>query len=148
MPFRFTLKALLRLRETSERTELDKLRAIAAQIIRAKAEIELLDDDSDAERRKMLDEAAKGITGAELHLEVLREEAYRARRSALVKEVKELEIARIERQKRYTEARQQREILSNLRERQLTAYNLILARREQQQLDELFLIRRGNSKNL
>ena len=59
-----------------------------------------------------------------------------------------LEIARIERQKRYTEARQQREILSNLRERQLNVYNLILARREQQQLDELFLIRRGSSKNL
>jgi flagellar export protein FliJ len=124
MPFRFTLKAVLRLREIMEKSELHKLQAVAAQIVRAKAEIESLDADSNLGRRKMQDEAVKGITGADLHFEALREQSYRERRSLLAKEIQKLELARTECQKRYMETRRKREILSNLQERQRAIYDL------------------------
>lgn len=142
MPFRFTLKAVLRLRETLEQAELDRLRRIAADIVRARGAITSLDTDFDLQRRRMLDEARQGITGAEWRFEALREDSYQERRRRLVQEVNALEAARVECQKRYVGARQKREILSHLRERQLLAYDLEVSRTEQQQLDALFLLRR------
>jgi flagellar biosynthesis chaperone FliJ len=62
----------------------------------------------------------------------------------MLTKLRELEQARKKQQIRYTEARQQREILSNLRERQLSVYLREQARREQQSVDELFLIRRSH----
>jgi flagellar biosynthesis chaperone FliJ len=59
-----------------------------------------------------------------------------------------LEQARRKQQSRYTEVRQQREIVSNLRKRQLPAYQREQARHDQQQVDEFFLIRRGAKSRL
>ena len=66
-------------------------------------------------------------------------------RSELLKKLSELEQKRKEQQARYVQARMQREILSNLYKRQLAEYQLDQSRREQQRIDELFLIRRVSS---
>ena len=144
MAFHFSLRALLRLRESVEKAELQRLRIIAAQAIQLRIEIESLDGEIQERRRDLLEQAAAGISGAELHLAALSEAAGQQRRTEMLTKLRELEQARKNQQIRYTEARQQREILSNLRERQLSVYLREQARREQQSVDELFLIRRSH----
>jgi len=147
MAFHFTLKAILRLREALEKAELDRLRMIATQVIHLRDEIESLDREAGEEHRKMLAAAAQGITGAELRFAALCESIYRQRHSTLLQKLNDLELERQKCLNRYAEVRKQREILSNFRERKLTEYNIGHARREQQQVDELFLMRRGNQYN-
>jgi flagellar export protein FliJ len=142
MAFRFSLNGVLRLRESLEKAELQQLRAIAAAVASSRAELDSLDKNIETAQRWTLDAAAtRGLTGAELHFEVLREGVLRAVRSSLAEKLVSLERKREEQQQRYLQARQQREILSNLHQRQLAAYRLQQARREQQRLDELFLLR-------
>lgn len=146
MPFHFTLSSLLRLRESFEKIELQRLQTVAAQVAQVSAEIDSIDGEIEASRRQVLEQASAGISGAELHIAALGDSARRERRAALLTKRDELERARQEQQARYTEARRQREILSNLRQRQLSAYQREQSRREQQQIDELFLIRRSSRK--
>lgn len=143
MAFRFSLQALLRVRLSVERAELQRLQAIAAQAARVRAFIEGLDAERQVAKTKLQEAVASGISGAELRFEALREAAFGERRAALLKKLAEIEKLRHEQQARYLRVRQQREILSELRERQLAGYRAEQARREQQQIDELFLLRRG-----
>jgi len=146
MPFRFSLSSLLRLRESLEKNELQRLQTVVAQLAQVRAEMDSLDAQIEVSRRQVLEQASVGISGAELHIAALGESARLERRAELFAKCNELERARHEQQARYNEARQRREILSNLRERQLSAYLHEQARREQQQVDELFLIRRSSRK--
>jgi flagellar export protein FliJ len=147
MAFQFSLKALMRLRESVEKAELLRLQTIAAQAVQMRLGIESLDGEIQTRRQEILEQAASGISGAELHLAALSEAASQQRRAAMLAKLLEIEQARKKQQLRYTHARQQREILSNLRERQLSAYMREQARRDQQQVDELFLIRRAHRAN-
>jgi len=144
MAFHFSLRALLRLRESVEKAELLRLQTIAAQAVQLRLEIESLDGEIKNRRQELLDQAATGISGAELHLAAESEAARQQRRTQMLSKLNEVEQLRKKQQLRYTHAHQQREILSNLRERQLSVYLREQTRREQQQIDELFLIRRAH----
>jgi flagellar export protein FliJ len=148
MPFHFTLAPLLRLRESLEKAELQRLRMMAMQVDQARVEIESLDCEIETARRQLLEETATGISGAELNMAALLEASRREYRLRLVAKLDVLEQARRKQQSRYTEVRQQREIVSNLRKRQLSAYQREQARHDQQQVDEFFLIRRGAKSRL
>jgi flagellar export protein FliJ len=148
MPFHFTLAPLLRLRESLEKAELQRLRMMAMQVDQARVEIESLDCEIETARRQLLEETATGISGAELNMAALLEASRREYRLRLVAKIDVLEQARRKQQSRYTEVRQQREIVSNLRKRQLSAYQREQARHDQQQVDEFFLIRRGAKSRL
>jgi flagellar export protein FliJ len=148
MPFHFTLAPLLRLRESLEKAELQRLRMMAMQVDQARVEIESLDCEIETARRQLLEETATGISGAELNMAALLEASRREYRLRLVAKFDVLEQARRKQQSRYTEVRQQREIVSNLRKRQLSAYQREQARHDQQQVDEFFLIRRGAKSRL
>jgi flagellar export protein FliJ len=148
VPFHFTLAPLLRLRESLEKAELQRLQMIAMQVAQVKVEIESLDREIEAARRQLLEQTATGISGAELNMAALLEAARREQRRRLVAKLDVLEQARRKQQSRYTEVRQQREIVSNLRKRQLSAYQREQARHDQQQVDEFFLIRRGGRSRL
>lgn len=146
MPFHFALSSLLRLRESLEKAELQRLQIIAAQLAQVRVEIDSVDAEIEASRRQMLEQVSVEISGAELHIAVLSDSVRQEHRMGLLERRDELEKARQEQQIRYNEARQRREILSNLRQRQLSAYQREQARREQQQIDELFLIRTSSRK--
>jgi flagellar export protein FliJ len=147
MAFHFSLSGVLRLRESLERAELQRLQAIAQSVAVARAEIESLEKDLDAARRRTFDTVvAIGATGAELHFEIARESALNALRSELLKRLADLEQKRKEQQARYLQARMQREILSNLYKRQHAEYQRDQSRRMQQRVDELFLIRNFSSE--
>lgn len=146
MSFHFTLNGVLRLRESLERLELQRLQAISSAVALARAEIETLENEMAAVQRRILDAvAAAGVTGAEFHFELAREEGRIALRSELLKKLADLEEKQKEQQGRYFQARMQRKIVSNLYERQLAQYKLEQSRREQQRIDELFLIRSFSS---
>jgi flagellar export protein FliJ len=143
MKFRFPLQALMRLRESIEEAELQRLQAAAARVLQARGEIEQIDAAIAAARR---DEALALETGgyaAELQFSSLRDQIYAQQRNLLQSKLAELERVRAEHQERYRQARQQREILSNLRSRQFAAFQIESSRREQRETDDLFLMRRN-----
>ena len=143
MPFRFSLGALLRVRESQEKAELQRLHVCVAQMMQVREGIRLLDEETDAERRQLMEQVSAGVSGAELHMAVASEAVRRETRATMVVKLEELEAARKKQLLRYTAMRQQREILSNLRKRHWSAYQLEESRRAQQEIDELFLLRRG-----
>jgi flagellar export protein FliJ len=143
MPFHFSLGALLRVRESQEKAELQRLQFCAAQVVQVRVEIDSLDADTDAARRQLLEQVTAGVSGAELQMAAISETLRQQARTSLLAKLEELERARKKQQLRYTSVRQTREIFSNLRKRYLSAYRLEESRRAQQQIDELFLIRRG-----
>jgi flagellar export protein FliJ len=142
MAFHFTLKGLLRLRQSLELAELQKLQVIAGTIARARAEIESVEKGIDERRRTFGDLLAVGLTGAEWQFELAREASVRALLSDLVKNLADLEAKRKVQQASYVRVHRQCEILLSLQDRQLAAYKLEEARRTQQRIDELFIIRR------
>jgi flagellar export protein FliJ len=146
MSFHFTLNGVLRLRQSLERAELQRLQSLAAAVARMRDEIESLEKQMETAQRRVSDVVAgTGMTGAELHFEMAREVCLHVLRSEFLKKLSELEQQRNAQQGRYLQARMKREILSNLRKRQLADYDLDQSRREQQRIDELFLIRSFSS---
>jgi flagellar export protein FliJ len=142
MPFHFTLSGVLRLRQSLERAELQRLQSIAAAMARVRDEIDSLQQEMDASDRRMSDViAGSGMTGAELHFELALQAGLLALRAELWKKLSDLETQRKDQQARYLQSRMQREILSNLRKRKSAEYELDQSRRIQQRIDELFLIR-------
>jgi len=146
MAFHFALLTILRLRESLEKQELQRLQKLVADLAQIRAEIESVDQRIEAARREVVEQVSTGISGAELHAAALSEFALLQLRANLIAKREELERARKDQQARYNHARQCREILSNLRDRQLAAYQHEQNRREQRLTDELFLMRRSHRK--
>ncbi len=142
MAFVFPLQALLRVREIHETTERQSLQAIAAQAAATRAEIEALDRLAEQAWRELSRDSLAGVSGAELQFHLGRESSRQGQRQFLANRLQELETRRQAQQLCYRHARQQREILSTLRDQQLAAYELEQSRRQQREIDELFLMRR------
>src|SRR5579872_1315296 len=109
MPFVFTLKTLLRLRELQEGAELQALQALAAEAAAVRAEIDALENASEEQQRNVFRHSLDGIYGADLQLHVRRQAVFQERRNLLQQKLKDLEKAREERQAIYMRARQERE---------------------------------------
>jgi len=140
MPFRFSLQAVLRWRESFERRERQRLEFVTRELVKAQQQRE----QAKLDRANALVQAQKklrqGMTAAEMQFE-LACDGTRARRIAVWNEhVTKLEDLRRRQIEAFRKAQQQRKILENLRDRQLAAYQLIQARRAQQQMDDRFLI--------
>ena len=76
-----------------------------------------------------------------LHFDAACDASYFKVRSARLQELAKAERLRREQLERYQDARQKTEILLALRSHQQEAYNLEFLRREQQLIDEAFLVR-------
>ena len=143
MPFRFSLQAVLRWRESFERRERQRLEVVTRELVKAQQQQE----QAKVNRANALVQAQKkllqGMTAAEMQFELACDRT-RARRIAVCNEqVNKLEDLRRRQIEVFRKAQQQRKILDNLRERQLAAYQLVQARRTQQQMDERYLITHG-----
>jgi flagellar export protein FliJ len=141
MAFRYPLQAILRLRQSLERQEEQKLLAIAAAVARLRNEIEQIEESRMKARRTTLAGLLQAGVAAELQFANLCDEAYARRQSHLQREMQAAEKRRREQLQAYQFSRQRRETLDGLRERQEMVYKLDAARREQQSADEMFLIR-------
>jgi len=145
MPFCFTLQAVLRWRESYERRERQRLEAITRELIRARAQLEQSKRERATALQRLQRSLTQGMIAGEMHFE-LASERVRARqfaawsdRVATLKDLRQRQLVA------FRKAQQQRKILENLRDRQLTLYKLDQVRRAQQQIDDGFLHTRPNT---
>ncbi len=145
MAFRFPLQSVLHLRQSLEHQQELRLRAANQQVARMQHLIEHID----ARREQMLmvraQELGRGLTAAELRFELQCEEAVRLQRRELESQSARLQQLRDQQRLMLHRARQARETLEAVRDRQLQLYRQQAARREQRRLDDLFLMRKNLS---
>lgn len=146
MSFRFSLSAVLRLREGLERREYLALQALHAQVAETRSDIKGLEQKLAQARIQRSDKLKEGIFAAHLQLELEGETRIEHRRQALLTKLAELQHKVKEQIARYQHARRQRETLEALRRQQSQEYEREQATREQQASDELFLLRRLHGK--
>ena len=142
MPFLFSLESLLRFRASQERAERLKLEAIVAEQAQIRVQMQELAGAAleayGAFQRRLIG----GVTGAEWQLELQRIANFEISRNRLRSRLAESEQRRLLQAEAFVGARRNREILEELRRRRLSEYRSAEARREQQELDDLFLIAR------
>lgn len=147
MAFHFPLEAVLRLRRGQERMQRLKLEAIASEQAKAKLQLEIVTQQSLESRRRFQERMGQDTSGSELQFEDMRRERAKAALRALETRIAELEKLRLKQVEVFIKARQGREILESLRDKKYEVYRQLLSRREQQQLDDLFLMRQGLFRN-
>jgi flagellar export protein FliJ len=144
MAFRFSLQPVLRLRSSYERLERLRLHALLALIVRVREEIAAVEMESAKARRSVQEMLEAGMAGAELHFETESEKTRSVRKQGLELRLVELQRLREKQQLAYQAALQKMKILENLRRRKRDEYTRELARREQNRLDELYLLHRAS----
>jgi flagellar export protein FliJ len=141
MAFRYPFQAILRLRQSLERQEEQRLFAIAATVARLRVQIEHWEESRKEMRRVASQELIAGSSGAILQFATLRDANAAKAQESLQSELVVAEQQRLLQLGVYQRARQKREIFERLRDRKEETYDLAEARREQEQADDSFLIR-------
>jgi flagellar biosynthesis chaperone FliJ len=132
MAFRFSLATVLRVRRIIEEREEAILQKILFDISKIFEDLER-------------NEAQLAETDALRQTDVLKPciKELKQRRKDLAAQIQELELARDRQLAVYEAARRGREILTDMRERKRTAYDIDLSKREQKILDDNYIARRG-----
>lgn len=141
MSFTYRLEVLLRLQRSLEHQEENRLLACVARIARLNTELQSWEAARFARKRRIMEELQAGATGAVLQTAADWDLAARRKQADIRKQMEAAEQMRLQQMLVYREARQKREVLDGLRERQQMAYNLEEVRRSQQTLDEMYLVR-------
>jgi flagellar export protein FliJ len=141
MAFRFPLEAVLHLRQSLEHQQELRLRAANQQVAKARHSIEQIDTHLKHVRASQSQRLVAGTTSAELLFNFSCESALLERRHPMQRELQRVQSLRDEQQRLFQRARRARETFESLRDRQLREYEREAARKEQRQLDELFLVR-------
>jgi len=144
MAFRFPLQAVLHFRQSLERQQETLLRAANQRVGRVRHLLEQLDQCQRQTEVLSAEELTGGTTAAELHLSVAKQNALRDQHTALERELARLENLRDQQQRSFHHARQQREMIQSLRDRQFQEYARQESRQEQRRLDDLFLLRQSH----
>ena len=142
MRFHFSLEGLLRVRESFEKQIEQQLAVAVAELQRVKAMIEAVREQLMSTETELGRLLARGSTGAYVHLLCYERHLLERRELALAESLTAASAAVQEQQHRLRVAQQKRKILETLREKQLALYLLTAGRREQQNLDDTFLLRR------
>jgi flagellar export protein FliJ len=142
MAFRFPLQAILHFRQSLEHQQELRLRAANQQVARVQHGIEQIDSHRQALRAGQARELRAGISSAELRFGLQCD-------AELLRHRRELELQLVRQQQQrdqqreiFQQARRARETLEAVRDEQLRLYKQEAARREQRNLDDLFLMRR------
>jgi flagellar export protein FliJ len=142
MKFRFPLETVLRFRKSLEKREWLALQAIAQRLQRTREETSRLEAERKTGRALVQDEMRKGLAGSALHF-VCACDAVSARE--LQHKLNELVTFQQEYNKQqqvFLNARQQREVIEQLRHQEYQRFLRESARREQAEADEMYLIKR------
>jgi len=142
MPFHFPLQAILHFRQSIEHQQELRLRAAHQQVARVQHGIE----QTDARRQELhaaeTRQLGTGITAAELRFGLQCEAELLRQRRELEQQLVRLQQLRNQQREIFQQARRARETLEGVCDRQLGLYKKMAARREQRNLDDLFLLRR------
>ena len=142
MVFRFPLEAVLRLRLSYERLEKLRLLTVTALIARLREEIAAAAREESTARIARQQILAQGTAAGEIQLGVAAEKARARRNRELADRLALLQRHHEKQSLAYQAARRRREIMDNLRVRQLREYQREQDRKAQQALDDLYLLRR------
>jgi flagellar export protein FliJ len=142
MPFRFPLEAVLHYRRSLEHQQELRLRTANQQVGRVRRLIELAEERIRQAHAAQARELAAGTTFAEVRFALAAEAFLEGQRQTLERELHRLETLRNQQQRIFQQARRDRETFESLRDRQKREYDRDQARREQRNLDDLFLLRR------
>jgi flagellar export protein FliJ len=143
MSFHFPLEAVLHFRKSVEHQQELRLRAANQYVTRVRHLIEQVEHRLKEAGNLRSRQLSSGTTAAELQFSLISESALSAQLPDLQRELVRLRTLRDQQQRIYQQARREREILESLRDRQLREYERNAARREQRQIDDLFLMRQA-----
>jgi flagellar export protein FliJ len=142
MAFHFSLETLLRFRQGLERRQETLLQAANQRLATVRSEIDSLGQFLEHRRTVRSEELSRGTFASELQFEMVGDDILRQRLQVLHQECSRVQASRDEQLETFRKARTDREAVESIRDRQLRAYNEDQRRREQRQLDDLFLMRR------
>jgi flagellar export protein FliJ len=141
MAFRFSLAAVLKYRKNLEQREYLALGRVQQEIAQVDAQLTRCEEWLAEITSLRAAETVRGIASVHLQDAYQRERGLEIQRDELQVKRQELQTKRLQCLKAYELARQKREILEELRNQQLNAYVLDQSRREQRQVDDMFLSR-------
>lgn len=147
MPFKYRLEVLLRLQRSLEHQEENRLLACVARVAQLKAQFQFWENARFARKRRLVEELEAGAKGIFLQLAAEWDAGARRRQVEIRKQMEAAEELRLQQMQVYRKARQKREVLDDLRERQQTVYHQEELRQLQRTLDETFLIQTFHKKN-
>lgn len=143
MAFQFSLQSLLDFRRSVEHQQELRLQATNQQVAAARRIINQLDDRIRQSKASFSEDLALGTTSAELRFALAVHTSLYRYRQDLERELLRRESVRDQQQRIFQQARRKRETFENLRDKQLNEYHREVTRREQRELDDLFLLRRS-----
>jgi flagellar export protein FliJ len=144
MAFHFPLQAVFHFRQSVEHQQELRLRAANQQVSRVRHLLDQLNERIRQVRIRESQELGLGTTSAELHFALWGEASLRQQRQDAELELSRWQTLRDRQQKIFQQARRERETFEILRNHQLREHKREAARREQRQLDELFLLRQAH----
>lgn len=147
MPFTYRLEALLGLQRSLEHQEENRLLACVARVAQLKAQLKFWEQARFARKQHAMEELQEGTRGIVLQLAAEWDAGARRVQAEIRKQVEAAEQLRLQQLQVYRKARQKREVLADLRERQETSYDQEQLRQLQRVLDESFLIQTFHKKN-
>jgi len=147
MAFRFPLQTVLRLRQNLERQQELLLHKANQEVLTVARQIADLDTGMAENARHRSLQLQAGVTGAELHFDLLCQTMLLQARNDLERRSAEMQRARDSQAECFRRARQQREVIETLHHHQLQLHRQREARQEQRSADDLFLLRRTHPRS-
>jgi flagellar FliJ protein len=147
MAFRFALAPLLRLRQSIERQRALALQEASLRVSRAQETLAHLDRFLANSAQSDSASLAAGRTAAELQFaDLCRDNMHRFRQD-LQSNIRKLELLRQQAAGEYQQAYREREVLDTLRARQRRVYQQEQLRRQQREVDSVFLLQRWHLRD-
>jgi flagellar export protein FliJ len=144
MAFSFSLEFLLRLRASQERQEQARLQLAAQRMHAAQARCASLASERIELESKFRVTLQAGMAASEMYFHLSARAGLDSAEAEAKRTLAETCKHWNEQRARFIQSRRNREVISSVRDRQLHEYLIDQARREQQQIDDLFAMRRIN----
>jgi len=141
MAFRYRLEVLLRLQRSIEQQEENRLLACVSKVASLRAEAQAMEQLRWHRKQGAWNKQADVTPAAFLHFAADWDDHARRRQKEIQEQIKAAETARLKQMAVYRAARQKRDILEGLKDRQESAYTAEQLRMLQQSLDEAHLLR-------
>jgi flagellar export protein FliJ len=142
MAFRFSLATVLRVRENLEHTEALRLEKCYANLAKVQGMLWEAEQNIARARQTRQDELAQGVTAIELQLGLDEEARWKQRSAQLLQQMREAQARLKDQILAYRKARQNRDVLEELRKQKADSYRREQEKSEQRERDEAFLLRR------
>ncbi len=143
MAFHFSLATVLRVRIIIEEREEGRLQKLLFDISKVFDELERIDTRIEQADDARHIEVSKPCIGLDVQARYGDVKELRQRRKDLEDKIQKLEEARDKQLAVYEAARRNREMLTQMREKTRTAYDIEMNKREQKILDDNYISRRG-----